>query len=83
MNNKSKLEMIIKHLEVSSLNTFEAIQLGDTCLHSTISTLRAKGYPILDEWEEVPNRFGGVTRVKRYWLDQTVIKKRESEKKHA
>lgn len=81
--NNSKLNMIAKYLETGSLNTFEAIQLGDTCLNTTISVLRSRGMPILDEWEEVPNRFGGVTRVKRYWLDQEAIKKRESEKKHA
>lgn len=80
---KSKLDMIAKHLEMGSLNTFEAIKLGDTCLNTTISILRSKGMPILDEWEEVPNRFGGTSRVKRYWLDQEAIKKRESDKKHA
>lgn len=48
-----------------SLNRFEAEHLGDHCLHSTISTLRDKGYKFHDEWEWVPTRFGEV-HVKRY-----------------
>lgn len=52
--------------EGRSLNRFEAARLGDTCLHSTISTLRNKGYLFHDEWEWVPTRFGE-THVKRYY----------------
>lgn len=48
-----------------SLNRFEAERLGDHCLHSTISTLRGKGYRFYDAWELIQTRFGGV-RVKRY-----------------
>lgn len=54
--------MILGH----SLNRFEAERLGDHCLHSTIATLRAKGYLFHDEWEWVKTRFGE-THVKRYW----------------
>ncbi|WP_292934530.1 helix-turn-helix domain-containing protein [Noviherbaspirillum sp.] len=49
-----------------SLNRFEAERLGDHCLHSTISTLRSKGYLFRDEWEWVPTRFGKEVHVKRY-----------------
>lgn len=49
-----------------SLNRFDAEPLGDHCLHSTIATLRAKGYLFHDEWESVPTRFGKSVRVKRY-----------------
>lgn len=49
-----------------SLNRFEAEHLGDHCLHSTISTLRDKGYKISDEWEWVNTRFGREVHVKRY-----------------
>lgn len=49
-----------------SLNRFEAERLGDHCLHSTISTLRSKGYSFYDEWERVPTRFNKEARVKRY-----------------
>lgn len=51
------------------LNTFEAGRIGDSCLNSTISTLyRGYGLEFDREWEEVPNNFGGVTRVKVYRL---------------
>lgn len=49
-----------------SLNRFEAERIGDHCLHTTIATLRAEGVLIVDEWEEVPTRFGKPARVKRY-----------------
>lgn len=49
-----------------SLNRFEAAPLGDSCLNSTVAVLRAEGFNIVGEWEEVPNRFGGKTRCKRY-----------------
>lgn len=49
-----------------SLNRFQAERLGDHCLHSTIATLRSKGYLFRDEWETVPTRFGKSARVKRY-----------------
>jgi hypothetical protein len=48
------------------LNRFDAEPLGDHCLHSTIATLRSKGYLFHDEWESVPTRFGKTVRVKRY-----------------
>ncbi len=50
-----------------SLNRFEAEPIGDHCLHSTIATLRSKGYLFRDEWESVPTRFGKTVRVKRYF----------------
>lgn len=49
-----------------SLNRFEAERLGDHCLHSTVATLRSKGYLFHDEWEWVPTRFGKEAHVKRY-----------------
>lgn len=49
-----------------SLNRFDAEPLGDHCLHSTIATLRSKGYLFHDEWEWVPTRFGKEVHVKRY-----------------
>lgn len=64
--NKTKLAMIEHHLRNGSLNTFEAIRLGDTCLNTTVSNLRAKGINVVSDWESVPNRFGGMTKVKRY-----------------
>lgn len=64
--NKGKIAMIEHHLRNGSLNTFEAIQLGDTCLNTTVSILKARGINVISEWENIPNRFGGSTRVKRY-----------------
>ena len=49
-----------------SLNRFEAETLGDHALNSTIARLRGEGVLIVDEWEEVPTRFGRPARVKRY-----------------
>ncbi|KGS43306.1 helix-turn-helix domain protein [Burkholderia pseudomallei MSHR5613] len=51
-----------------SLNRFDAERLGDHCLNTTISTLRAEGWLITAEWETVPTRFGKTTRVLRYRL---------------
>lgn len=55
---------------IGSLNRFEAGRLlYDTALNSTVSDL-ANGYGLNFEkrWEVVPNRAGGMTRVKRYSL---------------
>ncbi|NYT67703.1 helix-turn-helix domain-containing protein [Pusillimonas noertemannii] len=63
-----KQDVIASILRERSLNTFEAIQEGDTCLHSTVATLRGLGYVITDRWEDVETRFGRTVRVKRYRL---------------
>lgn len=66
-HNDSKTDRILGTLRAGmSLNRFEAERLGDHTLNSTISRLRAKGNIITSKWEAVPNRFGSVTRVKRY-----------------
>lgn len=65
---KSKIQTIFDALQRRSLNRFEAEKLGDHCLNSTISELRKDGHTIIGEWEYVPNRFGGTTKVKRYFL---------------
>lgn len=52
-----------------SLNRFEAEDLGDHCLHSTVAALQSrKGLTIHREWETVPGYDGSLTRVKRYRL---------------
>ena len=68
---------IIQHfLKGFSLNRFEAEELGDHCLHSTVSTLVNKlGFEISRKWEAAPNRFDGTTRVKRYWFSESDIQK--------
>jgi hypothetical protein len=63
----TKESIILQALRAGrSLNRFEAEPLGDHCLHSTIATLRGKGYLFYDEWERVPTRFNKEVRVKRY-----------------
>ncbi|EKU30760.1 hypothetical protein C660_07049 [Alcaligenes sp. HPC1271] len=68
--NFTKQAFVLELLRSRSLNRFEAEQYGDHCLPSTISSLRAAGHCIHDEWENIHNRFGGYTRVKRYVLIQ-------------
>lgn len=51
----------------NSITPLEAMRdLGIYRLASRISDLRKRGCIIIDEWAEVPNRYGGKTRVKRY-----------------
>jgi hypothetical protein len=39
-----------------------------------VSTLvNTLGLEISRKWETVPNRFGGTTRVKRYWFSESDI----------
>ncbi len=68
---------IIQHfLKGLSLNRFEAEALGDHCLHSTVSTLvNTLGLEIPRKWETISNRFGGTTRIKRYWFSESDIEK--------
>lgn len=64
----TKISTVLATLRQRSLNRFDAERIGDHCLHSTVSTLRAEGYNIFSQWEKVPTRFGKDTRVKRYFL---------------
>ena len=71
-----KFNIIQYFLKGLSLNRFEAEKLGDHCLHSTVSTLvNTLGLEIHRKWEVVINRFGGTTRVKRYWFSESDIQK--------
>lgn len=64
------LNRVVDYLKKNkSLTVAEAKEeLGTTELRKIISTLRDKGYKITDEWQEGVNRFGDVTRFKRYFL---------------
>lgn len=67
----TKKERVLNHLaHYGSINRFEASQLlYDTALNSTISFLaNAHGIIFDKQWELVPNRVGGSTKVKRYSL---------------
>lgn len=65
---RTKKSTIIQALKLpEGVNRFEAERLGDHCLNSTISTLRAEGWNIVSHWEIVPCRFTSKgVRVKRY-----------------
>jgi len=67
----SKQYTILKYMQDGgSLNRFEAEDLGDHCLHSTISIIEKRiGLLVSRKWEKIPNRFGTITSVKRYWID--------------
>ncbi len=65
-NPDSKLHRVLAALHVRSLNRFEAEELGDHTLNSTVSKLRGMGHVILGEWERVPSRFSRDVRVMRY-----------------
>ncbi|WP_312976683.1 hypothetical protein [Stutzerimonas nitrititolerans] len=69
----SKISRILAHLLTgASINRFEAEDLGDHCLNSTISILANRlGLPLLRYWEKVPNRWGKPCRVIRYSLPET------------
>jgi hypothetical protein len=51
------------------LNTFAARDLGDTCLHSTVSSLQKRhGVKFARQGQTVPGRYGS-SRVMMYWLE--------------
>lgn len=62
----TKIGRVLEELKRRSLNRFEAERIGEHALNSTIARLRGEGVLIVDEWEEVPTRFGKSARVKRY-----------------
>lgn len=69
---ESKEKRILMLLKKGSLNRFEAEKHGDHCLPSTVSILKKKGYSISSHMEKVPNRFGGKTSVKRYYIQPEI-----------
>lgn len=59
-------------LSGKTLTTLEGNLLANTVdYRKNISTLRQKGYRILDKWDVNPNNN---KRFKRYWLDPEYIK---------
>lgn len=58
---------------------FDAEWVGDHCFNTTISELQLmEGIQVKREQTKVPNRFGGLSHCKRYWLDESLIAKAES-----
>ena len=63
----SKNNTILNALVETPLTRFDAEQLGEHCLPSTISALSSQhGLEFPRRWVKVPNRFGGVTLCKEY-----------------
>ena len=63
----SKNNTIMNALVEKPLTRFQAEQLGDHCLPSTISGLSSQhGLEFPRRWVKVPNRFGGETLCKEY-----------------
>jgi len=57
--------------QADGLNELDALKLyGETCLHSTVSTLSNNhGISFTRKFEPHKHRNGGKTRFKRYWLN--------------
>ena len=63
----SKNDTILNALVETPLTRFDAEQLGDHCLNSTISGLsKQHDLELPRRWVKVPNRFGGETSMKEY-----------------
>ena len=68
-------QMLATFAKGEKLNTFAARELGDTCLHTTVSGLqRRHGVSFSRDWQTVPGRFGSV-RVRVYWLQGEDLQK--------
>lgn len=67
-SNPTQCERVLDHMERHGFITqYEAMNdQGVMRLASRISELRKQGYPSIDEWIEVMNRFGETCRVKKY-----------------
>jgi hypothetical protein len=66
-NTVKKNHTIMNELVTRPLNRFQAEEIGDHCLPSTISSLKTlHGLEFPRRWVKVPNRFGGETSVKEY-----------------
>jgi hypothetical protein len=66
-NTVRKNHTIMNELVTRPLNRFQAEEIGDHCLPSTISSLKTlHGLEFPRRWVKVPNRFGGETSVKEY-----------------
>ena len=60
------LEYCSKHRGITSLDAVR--DLGIIRLASRINDLKSCGYSIITEWVKVPNRYGDLTRVKKYYV---------------
>lgn len=80
MNNVKQLgkldSMLLRFSHGERHHRFTAEGVGDHTLHSTVSDLQKRyGIYFARVWVKVPNRFGGTTRVKKYWLEGEHLEK--------
>lgn len=58
--------------EHGSITQMEAtLHLGCTRLGARVWDLKQRGYTVTDIWEEKPDRFGDMSRYKRYFVEGT------------
>lgn len=68
--------MLFRFAEGNTYHRFIAESLGDHCLPTTISDLQKKYRLYFNRrMIKVPNRFGGMTSVKMYWLEGDNLKR--------
>lgn len=69
-NNITQQMLIINYCKSHrGITSLDAVRdLGIIRLASRINDLKSRGYSIITEWVEVPNRYGDLTRVKRYYV---------------
>lgn len=61
--------MLLHFSKGKKLHRFQAEELGDHCLPTTVSDLQRKHQIYFQrQTVKVPNRFGTVTAVSKYWL---------------
>ncbi|MGK0489012.1 MAG: hypothetical protein ACJAXB_002203 [Candidatus Endobugula sp.] len=77
MKTPSKKERVLFALFKGFYNRFEAERkLSDHCLHSTVSTLQnSHGIEVKRKFEMVPGYMGIMTKVCRYWIEQSQYEK--------
>ncbi len=70
LNTKSiKMLRVILARGRNGLHCIQAVKIGDTCLHSTVSVIQKRwGLTLAREWVCVPNGFNTHTRVVRYFI---------------
>jgi hypothetical protein len=76
MKKKTHKDRLVEYLQSNgSITSLEAIRdLGNTRLSATIHTLRhTDKYVIYADTVEVPNRFGGTTKISRYYADKNPL----------
>lgn len=70
----TKCNRVMRALMERSYNCFEAQKIGDSCLHTTVSEIQAKGVFVARKTERFKGRYG-VIHCKRYWIPKSELKR--------